>query len=374
MNANLLEIIARKKSRPFLPSDVTDFEFSKGPDIDPRVILTDPLISLHCLDHANRRVVFVKTPAGVDLSQFPFFYQAQYENAVNLIIVPYETLHQLADEILLDDQRVILVYSTGRTGSTLLGAALNAAEGVVGISEPDVFTQLVAYREWDGSNDSDISQLVKSCLKIQCKPTEQIPNPTGWSIKFRSFSIELGDLLFKHYPNTKNIFLYRHAEAWLNSNKRAFIENAEYIRFRTGFQAWMSALVPTIAKHVQAGGSLLTVAEMGTMLWLSVLQRYLELNQAGMPAIAIRYKDIKTAPREILQRIFEYCDLRTINMEPVYRVLEKDSQAGSAVAQDVLMQKEYILTDADLADMARLLKAHPSIQSPDFVVPKTWIP
>lgn len=374
MNANLLAITARKKSPLFGIADVADFEFSEGPGIDPQVVLNNPLVSLYCLDHANRRALFVETPSGIDLSRFPFFYQAQYENALNLIGVPYETLHQLADGTVLDDQRVILVYSTGRTGSTLLGAALNAAESVVNISEPDVFTQLVAYREGDGSNDADISKLVKSCLKLLCRPTQQILNPTRWSIKFRSFSIELGVLLFKHFPNTKNIFLYRHAEAWLNSNKRAFIENAEDIRFRTWFQAWLSTLVPTIAKHVQAGGQLLTVSAMGAMVWLSVMQRYLELNQTGMPGIAIRYKDIKTAPHETLQRIFEYCGLTTTNMEPVYQVLEKDSQAGSAVAQKVLTQKKYILTEADLADLARLLKAHPIIQSPDFVVPATWTP
>lgn len=374
MNANLLEITARKKSIPFVPVDVTDFEFREGTSIDPQMVLNNPMVTLYCLDHANHRALFVETPAGLDLSQAPFMYIAQYENAVNLIGVPYETLHQLADGVSLDDARVILVYSTGRTGSTLLGAALNAVESVVNISEPDVFTQLVTYRAWDDSNEADISKLVKSCLKIMCKPTEQIPNPTHWSIKFRSFSIELGDLLFKHFPNTKNIFLYRHAETWANSNKRAFIENAEDLGFRAWFQSLFSTFVPSIAAHVQAGGQLLTVAEMGVMLWLNVLQRYIELNQAGMPGIALRYEDIKTAPHEALQRIFEFCDLQTANMKPVYQVLEKDSQAGSAVAQDVLTQKKYVLTDADLADLTRLLKSHPMIQSPDFVVPTTWIP
>jgi len=51
---------------------------------------------------------------------------------------------------------------------------------------------------------------------------EQTPHPRGWVIKFRSFTIELGDLLHKHFPNTRNIFLYRNAEPWLNSMLRAF--------------------------------------------------------------------------------------------------------------------------------------------------------
>ena len=102
--------------------------------------------------------------------------------------------------------RLIFVYSTGRSGSTLVGAALNAVDGVVGISEPDVFTQLVTFRDFGGSNQDEISALVDSCMKLQCKPTEQIPNPVAWAVKFRSFSTELGDLLYEHFPSRKTFF------------------------------------------------------------------------------------------------------------------------------------------------------------------------
>jgi hypothetical protein len=95
---------------------------------------------LYCLDHANRRALFVETVPGVNLSQAPFLYHAQYEHTVKLISVPYETLHQLARGISLEGKKLILVSSVGRTGSTLLGSALGAVEGMVGLSEPDVFT------------------------------------------------------------------------------------------------------------------------------------------------------------------------------------------------------------------------------------------
>lgn len=147
MNANALDITARKRQNPLGVADPSDFEFSEGPVIDPQLVVTNPLISLYCLDHTNRRALFVETKPGVDLSQAPFFYQAQYENTVNLLGVPYETLHDLASNISLDSNCLIFVYSVGRSGSTLLGSALNAIDGIVGISEPDVFTQLVVFRE-----------------------------------------------------------------------------------------------------------------------------------------------------------------------------------------------------------------------------------
>jgi hypothetical protein len=291
-----------------------------------------------------------------------------------LIGVPYETLHALAQGISLDDQKVILVYSVGRTGSTLLGAALNAVEGMVGLSEPDVFTQLVALREWNGSNEAEISALVETCIKLLCKPTEQTPDPQGWVIKFRSFAIELGDLLNKHFPDTRNIFLYRNAEPWLNSMLRAFGDAGEDVGFRSWAQGWLSTLVPPITEHVQAGGPLLTLSSLCSMLWLNVLERFTNLQNSGMPGLAVRYEDMKAAPHETLREIFEYCGLPTASMEAVYQVLEKDSQAGSGVSQEAIGHKESILTESQRADLFRELQAHPTIQSPDYLVPGTWMP
>lgn len=374
MSANLLEITARKKMDLFTVAAPSDFEFVEGPAIDPQVVITNPLVSLYCIDHANQRALFVETISGVDLSQAPFFYQSQYENAIRLIAVPYEALHDLASTISLDDGKVILVYSVGRTGSTLLGSALNAAQGIVGISEPDVFTQLVAHREWDGSNDAEISALVKSCMKLLCKPTEQTPVPAGWVIKFRSFVVQLGDLLYAHFPHTKNIFLYRNAEPWLNSMLRAFGEAGEDVGFRTWAQGWLSTLVPPITRHVDSGAPLLTTSSMCSMVWLSVMERYMQLQESGMPGLVMRYEDMKIAPHESLQKIFDFCKLPTSDMERVYQVLDRDAQAGSGISQDALRNKKSGLTEAQRADLDRELQSHPIIQEPDFILPNTWMP
>lgn len=371
MKANLLEITARKRQNPLATADPSDFEFNEGQAIDPLVVVANPLISLYCLDHKNQRALFVETQPGVDLSQAPFFYQAQYENTVNLISIPYETLHNLASEISLDSSQLILIYSVGRSGSTLTGSALNAVDGVIGISEPDVFTQLVMFRDFDGSNEAEISALMESCMKLLCKSTEQIPNPTAWVIKFRSFGIELGDLLYKHFPATKNIFLYRNAETWMISTLRAFVESEHDIEYRTLMQGILSTMVPPLAKHVQNGGELLTVSTIGSIMWLRVMERYMELREKGMPGLAVRYEDLKANPKETMRKIVEYCGFSNANMEAVYDVLEKDSQAGSAFSQENLGQKKFEMTDVHRADLAKVLQAHPVINSPDFMVPAT---
>jgi len=367
MAANLLTIKERKRPDPFAVADPSDFEFEVGEVIDAQTIVTNPRITLYCLDHTNHRALFVETAPGVDLSQAPFFYQAQYENTVNLYGVSYDTLHQLAEDISFDSQKLMLVYSTGRSGSTLIGFALNAVDGVVGISEPDVFTQLVTLREWDGSNEAEISALVKSCMKFLCKPTEQIPNPVAWSIKFRSFSIELGDLLYKHFPDAKVVFLYRQLESWAVSTMRAFIEN-DTIELRTWFQGWLTTLVPSIAKHARENGSVLSLFTMGALMWTSILERCVELQENGVPMLVIRFEDIKSAPQDAARKIIEYCGFSNVDMKSVFDVLEKDSQAGSGVSQEMTAQNDFQLTDVHRADFAKVLQAHPVIQSGDFVI------
>lgn len=369
MNANVLEISARKRQNPVGLADPADFEFIEGAAIDPQIVVTDPLISLYCLDHANRRALFVETQPGVDLTQAPFFYQAQYENTVRLIGVPYETLHQLASHISLASSRLILVYSVGRSGSTLLGAALNAIEGIVSLSEPDVFTQLVALRQLYGVNEAEISKLVQSCTKLLCKATEQTPNPTAWVIKFRSFVIELGDLLYPHFPQAKSIFLYRHAEGYMASSMRAFVGTIDTPEYRTVVQGWLSTLVPSIAKHVREEGPLLSSSSLSAWLWIRTIERYIQLKQEGMPGIAIRYEDLKANPQETIQTIMEYTGLSPDNMAAVYQVFEQDSQAGSAISQENMRQNKFELTDAHKSDLAQALQAHPFIKSPDFVIP-----
>jgi len=373
MTTNLMVIKERKRQNPFLPADPSDFGFEVGESIDPQIVVTNPRITLYCLDHANQQALFVENPAGVDLSQAPFFYHAQYENTVNLYSVSYDTLHELAKDITLDSHRLIFVYSTGRSGSTLVGAALNAVDGVVGISEPDVFTQLVTFRDFGGSNKDEISALVDSCMKLQCKPTEQIPYPIAWAVKFRSFSIELGDLLYEHFPDSKNIFLYRDAESWMQSAGRAFVEDGDSVETRTFFQWWFSTLVPSIARHVSENGPLLSIAALGAHSWLAVMERYLELHDNGVPFMAFRFEDIKSARTEAVKKIIEYCGLSNVDMEAVYSSLERDSQTDSPIAQEILAGRDFKLSDQHRADLAQALVKHPVIQDGHLVVPSTWV-
>lgn len=89
--------------------------------------------------------------------------------------------------------------------------------------------------------------------------------------------------------------------------------------------------------------------------------------------LAVRFEDIKSAPQEAVRKIIEYCGFSDVNMEKVYKVLEQNSQANSAISQEVLAGHDFKLTDAYRADFARVLQAHPIIHSGDYIVPSTWV-
>lgn len=112
---------------------------------------------------------------------------------------------------------------------------------------------------------------------------------------------------------------------------------------------------------------------MGTMMWLRVLERYMELREKGMPGMAVRFEDLKATPHETIQETIEYCGFGTANLDGVDRVLGQDSQAGSSLSQESLGQKKFELSDAHRADLFQALRAHPTIKSPDFVLPGTWM-
>ena len=130
--------------------------------------------TLYCLDFENRQAVFVETPPEYNLSRAPFLYQAQYELASRLVQIPFETLHRLAAEVVIDPTRLILIYSVGRCGSTLVSHAFNALEGVESISEPDVFTQMLG--QW-GVNDLDGAVMSELLQELHAPSMRTGPEP-----------------------------------------------------------------------------------------------------------------------------------------------------------------------------------------------------
>lgn len=371
MLATSYEITAKRRPNPFGIADIKDFELRESGQISAKEILSNRHITLYALDFDNGQAVFVETSSEADLSQAPFYYVAQFENALCAIKLSFESMIQLAQSVTVDDSKLIFIHSVGRSGSTLASKIFAQVPGVVNMSEPDVLTQLVAARFMQPDKQLELKMLLDACLRLLCKT----PVQTAWVIKGRSWVIELGDWLHELYPQTKNLYLYRDAESWMKSSVNAFADevrtSAEHlVQYEAETRGWMQLFVPSIARydpnqHLSAAGLL-------SLMWLANMERYTELHRTGIEMLAIPYASWKRDPRRTALSMLDYCDCRPDDPRAVEETLAKDSQAGSAVSQDVVQQKTAGIQLFDLAELNRHLQAHAYIRTADFEVANTF--
>ena len=347
----------------------SDFKVRDAGAIDARTVLQNPNITLYCLDFENRQALFVETPPECDLTHVPFMYAAQYNEAVRLVQVPFETLHALAAEVVIDPARLILIYSVGRCGSTLVSSAYNEVEGVESLSEPDVFTQMLGTWGADNLEGDEKTRLLKSCTLLQCAPG-QLKGATAWALKFRSMVTHMWPLFYAAFPEAKVVFLYRQAESWARSFHRIMgggdpIEPQEMANMRELFGRLNLRLEPR-----QTASALEVLAS----LWLCVMESGMEMQQRGIPMFIVRYEEFTRAPREVLTQMFAYCGLTREAIGSLDNVLAQDSQAGSVISREILGEVDANLTPEHLNELRRLIHEASPEWTADRLIPGTYLP
>lgn len=364
MQTYALKINAKVKETLFGIVSVDDFLVQTERAIDPHLILEQSTISLYCLDPIKQQAIFVDTSPDVDLLQAPFYFIAQYEAAQRLIAVPYATLHTLANEVKIDPQRIILLYSTGRCGSTLFSHVLNQNPTTVSYSEPDVFTQLVMMRTAGQSTDAEISTLLHDALMVMCANAQQ-HGFEQWAFKFRSYVLSVSDLLYQAVPEAKTLFLYRNALTWANSFSRAFGSSDEALAERLSRDG--CDLIPSVDTYLKTHNQPMNWIEYLAHMWVSTMQNGRSLQQQGAALACGRFEDLKAAPEAVIQSLLAHCDLPMPNPERLAQVLAEDSQAGTVGAQDRAKPVRR-LTDADLAQLERIIQEYDPTLTPDTIL------
>lgn len=379
MSAQILHIRDRNKTSLYV-SGPEDFSLSEGEPISPQIVLESPDISLYCLDDANQRALFAELPPGVDLTQAPFYYQAQFERAQQLIAVPYPELHALA-RVLPRPKSLILIVNTGRCGSTLLSQALNQVRGVTSYSEPDVYTQLVHLRNADRGRAAELAGLLDSCTRLICRPAPGTsgsdPASQTFAIKFRSTSTTIGDLLYQALPQATYLFVYRNAIDWVGSYYAISVRGSDVTQAPTEIaQAILKQLFgfsPCLETfYGDNPPPTLRLEEALALCWPAFLERYTDLRRAGVPLAALRYEDLKARPRETLAALFEFCRLPQDQVSNALAAFEQDSQQGSTFARTQADHGNRRPLSAEQIGRVRdLLARHPTFGEPDIVLPGT---
>ena len=368
MKAYELIIDAKLKTDSFSIVSANDFQTHTGQPVDPHIVLEKSNVSLYCLDHANQRALFVETLPDVDLLQEPFYFIAQYEKARKLIAVPYDTLHALARKVEVDPPCVILFYSTGRCGSTLISKVMNLNPSMVSFSEPDVFSQLAMMRTAGQSTDKEIASLLYDSVMIMSSNAQK-QGYHFYAFKFRSYVLSVSDLLYRTIPQAKILFMYRNALTWASSFSRAFGSTDENMEERLE-KSGMRYMIPGVNNHLKTHNNSIRWVEYLAYMWVSTMQDSRRLRQQGSDLASVRFEDLKATPQVVIQSLLTHCGLPMPEPQKLADVLAKDSQAGTAGAHD-RQEPARRLTGTDLIELERVIREMDAELSPDTILQET---
>ena len=186
MPALLHTVLARRP--PVGWANLDDFDLGPATPTPTRTVIDQPGWTLYGLDHARDLAVFTDLSPGTDLADSPFAYATQHRLARRVLTMSLAELEAVAD-LAPPVPRVILIFSIGRCGSTLLSHALNTVPGVWCLSEPDAFSTLILQhyhsRQRSGFPDDQIIRLIRACTRLQFRPR---PGRQAYvfAMKFRS--------------------------------------------------------------------------------------------------------------------------------------------------------------------------------------------
>jgi hypothetical protein len=108
-------------------------------------------------------------------------------------------------------------------------------------------------------------------------------------------------------------------------------------------------------------------------MWVSTMEDSRSLLHQGAPLACARFEDVQVAPQAVIQALLAHCGLPMPDPARLAQVLVEDSQAGTAGAQD---REEPVrrLTDAELAELDRIIRQYDPTLAPDTILPQTVRP
>jgi hypothetical protein len=106
-------------------------------------------------------------------------------------------------------------------------------------------------------------------------------------------------------------------------------------------------------------------------MWLSLMDKYVDLDRAGVKMLAIQYPSWHLDPQRTALAMLDYCGVRPSDLTAFEEILQKDSQAGTSISQEAVKKKGLVSGLVNADEMNRFLQSHPHIKSPNFEVPNT---
>lgn len=367
----------RARYPPIGWANLADFAVGPTADVTPRLIIDQPGWSLYGLDHAKGFAVFVDLPPGTDLAQSPFSYATQHRLARRVLTMSLADLEAVA-ELAPPIPRVVLIFSIGRCGSTLMSHALNTVPGVWCLSEPDAFSTLIL-QHYHSRQRSDfprdqVIRLIRACTRLQFRP------PSGrqadvFAVKFRSQSLFQADLYHQALPEARCVFLYRDALGWANS-VYGMMRQYGFADSLTGSDRTLAWSIFTAAFDTAPLADLIDLGAPEVPMelalgpaWSCNMAEYTRHLQAGVPFLALRYNEFTRDREAQLARMLRHCGLPEDYARKTLQAFDQDSQSGTHLAREVMTER---LTADRLARLAKVMSRIDDFGAPDLKLPDIY--
>lgn len=369
-SARVLHIVAKRKRHPLATASADDFKLRDAGPVDAiERVLTNPGVTPYCFDLERRALLLVETAAHVNLMRAPFLYDAQYAHAQCAYTLPLGALKRLTTP-LPDPENVLLLYSTGRCGSTLMVNAMAELGYAATWSEPDIFTQFaMAGPPMDPATRTVLIEAMRGCMRLLRRPGH-----ATHVLKLRSIAIEHWEMLAEAVPGASRVFLYRNAVDFARSTARIMGLPLDHPGAQVPItQAWR-LLAPRLPRGC-AEPEQLAPHVLLSHLWAGSVLGYLDTHASGCWLGAARYEDICRNPEAILARLLRCLHLPPQDAQRALPAFQRDSQAGTVLARpathpapQAAQQNSRYLEEA----IASCLHGIRPDLSPGLRLPGTW--
>ena len=379
--ARKFDVRQRRRPDPMSISSPADFRYARPRNVDPLSAVSDPSVTLYCLNPVKRQAVFVECDPDVSLSEYPFYYQGQFAHARRAIVISFEQLHYVANRCGDRFQHAVMVHSVGRCGSTLLSKMFARLECCLSLSEPDTYTQIVSER----FSSSETVELLRSSNRLYYQP-QPGASPSHLVLKFRSFCVELARKMEVATPSAVSIFMYRDVESVVRSGMRVFrysgaplwwvdqLHRLVISRPALGLGLWWNRglghrLFPALDRFTSWELSRMGPVGVLAVAWVSAMECCVTLARDGMRIPAICYEDLITEPEKVAAGLEQFCNLPPGSSSAMLYGMDADSQRGSVIARD--NQKEYELSPGDRDTIRMVLARSDIIDSGEYRIEGT---
>lgn len=338
MTGKLRSILSRHRANPAQPCLINDFTL--GPITTANAsILDQEEWSLYCLDFAADSAVFVHVAGGLELDNVPFVYQAQFEQADQVFVLPLPDFLRIG-LAMPAPERVTFLYSTGRCGSTLASRILSQLPGVVSLSEPEGI--ISPAHQADAIGNRVHWRYIRAALHFLCRgqPGERTPH---YVIKPRPVSLLYDAEFTRACPNAHIAFLYRGCGDYVRSmfrfGQRLGLDWDTPGPIEKWWPHWqqMSGGAPrtVLGEFVTLDRKDITWAEIGAALWAVTMRAFHGINDRGRSATAIHYDDLNRDRLAGTAKLIQACGLDIKNANAGLRAFEIDAHTGGRGANTI---------------------------------------